>query len=336
MYFYKNDNKKNNDLMNHLYGRSRKILEENSDCHIYEYGDSKNPSAIITRYRIFPGVKVLFNDIHLSSIEREYLETDMGDKCFEINHCREGRFECELKDGTATYMKAGDFSISLVNNSSAHSFFPIRHYHGLTIWIEPNQFEEDILFLEKILDLNFNRVLESLCSDNGLFIKRASKELEHIFYEIYRVPSEILIPYLRVKIQELFIYMTLLKDYGEIENRQYIPKSNVDIVRKINEFINSEFKNNYTYEELSNKFSIKISTMKQCYKNVYGESINDTLRKKKLEESCKLLRSTDKLITDIAVEIGYSDHSKFSNAFKKMYNITPSEYRKITDMAHIV
>ncbi|MDO5714706.1 MAG: AraC family transcriptional regulator [Tissierellia bacterium] len=328
--------KTNRDLMNHLYGRSKKKMEGIANCQIYEYGDSKNVDAIIITYGIFSGVKVLFNDIHLSSIKRGYIEKVEGQRCFEINHCREGRFECVLKDGTATYMQAGDFSISLVHNSSNHSFFPIGHYHGLTIWIEPNAFDDELLLCGKMLGIDFEKLLIRISKEEGLFIKRASKQLEHIFSEIYTVPSDILIPYLKVKFQELFIYLSMVEDQSCYEERQYISKSNADIVRKIHAFINNEYKKNLTYDELSQMFSIKMSTMKQCYKNVFGESIHDTYRKKKLEEACKLLRSTDKLITEIALEIGYADHSKFSNAFKKMYNLRPSEYRRITNGAHIV
>ena len=41
-----------------------------------------------------------------------------------------------------------------------------------------------------------------------------------------------------------------------------------------------------------------------------------------------LLKNSDKSITEIAADVGYSNVSKFGEAFKKMYQISPKEYRK--------
>ena len=43
-----------------------------------------------------------------------------------------------------------------------------------------------------------------------------------------------------------------------------------------------------------------------------------------------LLKTTDKRISDIAVQIGFFDHSHFIRTFKKIVGATPAEYRKST------
>lgn len=42
------------------------------------------------------------------------------------------------------------------------------------------------------------------------------------------------------------------------------------------------------------------------------------------------------LVTEVAIHVGYTDHSKFSTAFKKKYNLTPSEYKKISKIESLV
>lgn len=324
------------DYMNHLYGRNKKKIIENSRSRIYECCDLENGKYVITEYEIYKGVKVFYNDIHTSKITSSIPKNSLNERRYEINHCREGRFECVLRDGTVTYMEAGDFAINLISNSSKESFFPISHYHGVTFCITPSEFDEELHLLEKMFEIDYEVVLNELCYENKLFIQRATSEIEHIFFEMYKVPDDIVIGYLKVKFQELFLYLTAVKNNMSYSDRQYFAKNNIEIAKKINEYVLQNFTETITYEKLSETFHIKITTMKNCYKSIYGETINDTIIKKRLEEAALLLKNSALSITGIAIQVGYTDHSKFSNAFKKRYNLTPSEYKKISKTAHLV
>ena len=324
------------DYMSHLYGRNKKKIIENSKNRIYKYDGLENGKFVITEYEIFKGVRVFYNDIHTSKITSSIPKDSLNERRYEINHCREGRFECVLRDGTVTYMEAGDFAINLISNSSKESFFPISHYHGVTFCITPSEFDEELHLLEKMFEIDYEVVLNELCYENKLFIQRATSEIEHIFFEMYKVPDDIVIGYLKVKFQELFLYLTAVKNNMSYSDRQYFAKNNIEIAKKINEYVLQNFTETITYEKLSETFNIKITTMKNCYKSIYGETINDTIIKKRLEEAALLLKNSALSITGIAIQVGYTDHSKFSNAFKKRYNLTPSEYKKISKTAHLV
>ena len=189
------------DYMSHLYGRNKKKIIENSRSRIYESCDLENGKYVITEYEIFKGVKVFYNDIHTSKITSSIPKDSLNERRYEINHCREGRFECVLRDGTVTYIEAGDFAINLISNSSKESFFPISHYHGVTFCITPSEFDEELHLLEKMFEIDYEVVLNELCYGNKLFIQRATSEIEHIFFEIYKVPDDIMIGYLKVKFQ---------------------------------------------------------------------------------------------------------------------------------------
>ena len=324
------------DYMSHLYGRNKKKIIDNSKGRTHQYCNLENEKYIITEYEVFKGVRVFYNDIHTSKIISNASETSFNDMRYEINHCREGRFECVLRDGTATYMEAGDFAINLMSNNAKESFFPISHYHGVTFCITPSEFDEELKLLEKMFEISYEDILKELCSNNNLFIQHATSEIEHIFAEIYKVPDYIVIGYLKVKFQELFLYLTTVKNNAPYCSRQYFGKSNIEIAKKINEYVSQNYSETITYEKLSEKFNIKITTMKNCYKNVFGETVNDTIIKKRLAVAANLLRQSSLSISEIALNVGYTDHSKFSNAFKKKYNLTPSEYKRISKTARSV
>ena len=111
--------------------------------------------------------------------------------------------------------------------------------------------------------------------------------------------------------------------------REYVQKTNAEIIKKLHEFIIKNSNNNYTYEQLSSLFNMKQTTMKECYKSVYRTTIHSSIRDTRLKKGIDLLKNTSFSITDIALEVGYSSHAKFSEAFKKTYNISLTEYKKI-------
>ena len=85
----------------------------------------------------------------------------------------------------------------------------------------------------------------------------------------------------------------------------------------------------FTMEELSEKFDISTSALKQCFKGVYGIAIYTYMRNYRMDLAASLLTQTNEPITVIAGKVGYTNTSKFSEAFKKVKGKTPLEYRKI-------
>lgn len=53
----------------------------------------------------------------------------------------------------------------------------------------------------------------------------------------------------------------------------------------------------------------------------------DYLIQLRIEQSCKLLRISNKKIYEIGQDVGYKDPYYFSQIFKKRIGISPKEYR---------
>lgn len=64
------------------------------------------------------------------------------------------------------------------------------------------------------------------------------------------------------------------------------------------------------------------------FKEISGMQFRDYLRRRKLAFALKEVRDSKKSILEIAVAYGFSSHEAFTRAFKGMYGVTPSEYRK--------
>lgn len=59
-----------------------------------------------------------------------------------------------------------------------------------------------------------------------------------------------------------------------------------------------------------------------------GMTVMEYVRIYKLIRSAVLLRSTDKSIIDIALDLGYSNQENYTKAFKTVFDMSPGEYRK--------
>ena len=72
----------------------------------------------------------------------------------------------------------------------------------------------------------------------------------------------------------------------------------------------------------------RFRTCKKMFKQVYGVPVCTTIIKEyRLEQAAVELVRSAKPITQIAQNAGYDNASKFSEAFRKRYGTTPSQYR---------
>ena len=78
-----------------------------------------------------------------------------------------------------------------------------------------------------------------------------------------------------------------------------------------------------------NKYGISKTSLKNCFKEVYGKPIFTWRKEYRLDYSCKLINEDKYNISQIANMVGYKSPSKFTKAFKEYIGCTPSEYRKI-------
>jgi AraC-like DNA-binding protein len=70
------------------------------------------------------------------------------------------------------------------------------------------------------------------------------------------------------------------------------------------------------------------STFIRTFRKALGTSPMEFLLEKRVSGAERLLRETDRQITEIALETGFSDSNYFARQFRRRRGLTPSEYRK--------
>ena len=104
--------------------------------------------------------------------------------------------------------------------------------------------------------------------------------------------------------------------------------SNTEIIHALHDFLVQNIGKRITIDELSRKFHINPTTMKKTFKSEYKMSIAAHMKIHRMEEATAMIINTNKSIGQVAKEVGYESQSKFTTAFKNIYGISPTEYRK--------
>lgn len=318
--------------MDHLdddfYGAAVQRVVSAGHCQVYRMHNETGEGRI-TRYAVFPGIDLSYNDFHMADGFNENKRP--RENVLEINHCKEGRFECELKNGDCTYLGAGDLSVTMLSTQSVATSFPLAHFHGISITIDISVAVETMQRLSQALggvSIDIEKIRKNLCSAQPCIVLRGLPSVEHIFSELYTVPREYRQGYFRIKILELLMFLSSVKASDFQEERSYFYHSQVKAVKEIRRYMVEHIKEHPTLEELSARFGIPLTSMKNCFKGVYGASVYAYMKDYRIQTAAFLLRDTPDSVTEIANQVGYENPSKFAGVFRKKMGVTPSAYRK--------
>ena len=300
------------------------------------YGDRMNPhnhavshaGNSMSRHTVFDGIDLMFLDVKQETIQ---FYAKSHTKTFAINHCEEGRIECKFTSGDYLYMGPGDMSIGWhIHADYQHeNYFPTKLFKGIVLLVDVEKAQPvlDALVTEARIDLTqlANRFCEH--SDFGMMMEE-TESVRQIFSSLYKVPDQIKGHYFKLKVIEIFLLLSVISTTNH-EKRSSYRKQQVDIVKAVNEYISTQFMKRITIDSLSDRFDIPTSTLKRCFKGVYGTTIHHYLKECRINAAKRLLQESDQSVLEIANAVGYENGSKFTSAFKEATGITPSAYRKV-------
>lgn len=107
------------------------------------------------------------------------------------------------------------------------------------------------------------------------------------------------------------------------------PAEQLEVIRQVHRFLTEHLDSRITIEQLSRQFLMNPSTMKELFKEVYGNSIAAHIRQHRMERASALLLESDDSVAQIARTVGYESQSKFTSEFKKAFSMLPTEYRRL-------
>ena len=131
----------------------------------------------------------------------------------------------------------------------------------------------------------------------------------------------------RIKVVELFLLLYQLP-CSQIITPQICTCSELKLSLDIFTFAMAHMQEHFTIEELALKEKVSPTWLKKSFRNVYGQSLYACIRAEKMHRAARQLIVSKWRIIDIAENFGYENNSKFSSAFRDVFGVTPSAYRK--------
>lgn len=228
-------------------------------------------------------------------------------------------------DVNGTVYRLNQDDIIVINDSQVHS-------------IEGN--EDNIVLRLKIgreyLEEECNELLIYTVICNSSVAEESEKKK---YFELKRLLTRLLVIYsekrrgYRLEFKAIFyLFMNQLLNHFQMEERGLviIPKKTKDKdIDEILKYINANYDKTLSLEEMAVQFHMSAQYFSKYFKRKMQVGFLEYVTKVRMEYALKDLMYSDHSILRIAMNNGFANVKSFTNAFKKEYQDTPSNYRSL-------
>ncbi len=109
--------------------------------------------------------------------------------------------------------------------------------------------------------------------------------------------------------------------------------TNKEVILKAIAYIDANLKNEIDVFGVSQEVCYSLYHFIRLFQSITGFSPNNYIQHRRLTEAVSEIKNTDKKIADIAYEYQFGSPETFSRAFRRQFNINPSEARKTHSLA---
>lgn len=119
--------------------------------------------------------------------------------------------------------------------------------------------------------------------------------------------------------------------------RCYVYKQNViqkmDVsnlqIQHVIDYIIANYSSDITLQSTAKKFAMSESSLSKKFKQFTGYRFKEYLINIRLHAAEDMLINTDYTITEIAIKCGFTSSNAFGDTFKRIYNISPRDFRNM-------
>jgi len=98
-------------------------------------------------------------------------------------------------------------------------------------------------------------------------------------------------------------------------------------VRKAQEFIECNFQEKLSVEQLADMFALGRRSLERRFKKATNNTVIEYIQRVKIEAAKKSFEGSAKNINEVMYDVGYNDTKAFRTTFKKITGLSPVEYR---------
>lgn len=96
----------------------------------------------------------------------------------------------------------------------------------------------------------------------------------------------------------------------------------------VTDYLKKHYAEKVSIQELAKRSGFSVRQLERRFRATLKTSPQNYILKLRILAACELLANTRQPITEIALQVGFYDHSSFSRKFSSMMGVAPSSYRK--------
>ena len=205
-----------------------------------------------------------------------------------------------------------------------------RDIERIVLWLNPEFISSLSIFLPKTLGtMGTNIQEEHLIVPDPKTYQVILNLLYSLLYEKNRADADS--QYLcHLILSQLLIHIS------RVLNRRRMPQEDPGTrygeIMKVHEYINAHYRESVSVSGLAQQFFLDKNTMTRQFKRIIGMTPGDYIRRKRLESAHELSRQGYS-VQQACYSSGFTDYSAFFRAFRRCYDMSPSDLASSTKPA---
>ncbi len=99
-------------------------------------------------------------------------------------------------------------------------------------------------------------------------------------------------------------------------------------LRRIKELIHAKIEDDLSLDEMAEVVGLSTAHFARMFRKSTGETPHQFVLRQRLERAKAMLRSPNARVLDVAVACGFKTQQHFAQAFRDIYKVSPTEYRR--------
>ena len=98
-------------------------------------------------------------------------------------------------------------------------------------------------------------------------------------------------------------------------------------IKKAQDFIEEHYNNKLSVDQLAGRFAIGRRSFERRFKKATSNTVAEYIQRVKMEAAKRSFETSRKNISEVMLDVGYTDTKAFRTIFRKITGLTPVEYR---------
>lgn len=244
----------------------------------------------------------------------------------EMTYCLDGEMKMLLLPENKTYYIKPKEIIVYINNEDNNTFlFEYNNLNAISIHVDLDDLDT-VKDLVSFKDYQNLLKLKSTLLEGNIRKIKSSEKLYNDAKNIQKFILNTIKDYVKINIDGTNLF-TSSCDYILKNITTGLKPSEEKIIKEIQEKITEDLEFPPTIEEITCLYNISSYKLQKGFKGLYNSTYYEYIKKLRIKKSKELLKDKNLTILIISQMVGFENPSKFSEHFKNLTNMTPTEYR---------